>query len=70
MLFHVFSVDFFYISLIENALHRKGKYKFLPRCYAEMDKTSADIKALSEIIDYYPKTPIEDGMQKFIDCRF
>jgi len=56
-----------YISLIENALHKKAKYEFLPRCYAEMDKTLADIKALSKIIDYYPKTKIKDGIHKFID---
>ena len=47
------------ILLIENALSKKAKYEFLPRCYAEMDKTSSDTKILSELIDYFPKIKIE-----------
>ena len=56
-----------YISLIENTLSKKAKYEFLPRCYAEMDKTSADTKELSRLTGYSPTTKIEDGIELFLD---
>ena len=56
-----------YISLIENTLSKKAKYEFLPRCYAEMDKTSADTKELSRLIGFSPTIKIEDGIKMFLN---
>jgi len=56
-----------YVQLIEKSLSKKAKYEFLPRCYAEMDTTSADTQVLSDLIEYTPKTNIKDGIDRFID---
>ena len=55
-----------YIRLIEKSLSKKAKYEFLPRCYAEMENTSADTEKQFDLIGYRPKTNIKDCINKFI----
>jgi len=54
------------INLIEDALGKKAVIKFLPRHPADVVATWADIKKSREMLDWYPKTAIEDGIRKTV----
>ncbi len=54
------------ISLIEDALGKKAVKKFLPRHPADVSATWADIEKSRDILNWYPKTTIEDGIQKTV----
>ena len=56
-----------YISAIEKSLNKKAKIEFLPMQKGDVKETFADTRLLEEWISYKPSTPIEDGVQKFVD---
>ncbi len=56
-----------YIACLERALGREGKKNFLPLQPGDVPATHADVSALANDIGYQPRTPIEDGIAKFVD---
>ena len=54
------------INMIEDALGKKASMKFLPRHPADVFATWADIEKSREKLKWYPKTTIEDGIQKTV----
>ncbi len=56
-----------FVNLIEKKLGKKAKIKKLPMQRGDVYKTYASNKKLKNIIKLSNTTPIEQGMQKFID---
>lgn len=56
-----------FIAALENALGMAAKKDFLPLQPGDVPATFADIDALSDYIDYRPTTPIEAGIDRFVD---
>jgi UDP-glucuronate 4-epimerase len=57
----------YFIECIEKALGRKAQKNMLPLQPGDVPKTFADVDALVADIGFQPKTPIEEGIQRFID---
>ncbi len=55
------------IECIEKALGKKAKMNFLPRQPGDMPATWADVSALTRDVGFRPDTPIERGIQLFVD---
>lgn len=55
-----------FIEAIENALGQKAIKEFLPLQPGDVPKTFADIDDLVQDVGFAPKTPIQEGIQKFI----
>ena len=61
------SVELMYvIHLIEDALGRKAEIRFAPRHPADVTATWADIEKSKAKLNWFPKTTIEDGIQKTV----
>ena len=56
-----------YISALEKALGIKAKKKFLDMQPGDVMKTAADTSRLEQHIGFKPNTPIEEGVQSFVD---
>ena len=56
-----------YIKAIENALKKRAERIYLPMQNGEMKVTQSDVKNLEEWIGHYPKTSIQDGIDKFVE---
>jgi UDP-glucuronate 4-epimerase len=54
------------IAIIEEELGRKAKKNFLPLQPGDVPETYANVDALIESVDFQPKTPIEDGIRRFV----
>jgi len=55
-----------FIAEIEMACDRKAKINFLPMQPGDVAETSADVSALQRDIGFHPRTPILDGIGKFV----
>ena len=55
------------ISLLEDALGKKARIRFLPPQAGDMEITFADISKARRILDYQPKTSISEGIRKFVE---
>lgn len=55
-----------YIHEIENSLGKKAIINFLPLQPGDVPDTLADISYLGEEHNYNPKTPVKDGIAKFV----
>ena len=55
------------IETLEKALGRKAKKNMLPMQPGDVPATFADIDALQRDVGFRPSTPIEEGVQKFVD---
>lgn len=55
------------ISLIEDALNKKAKIKYLPRHAADVSATWAEIKKARELLSWQPKIKIEEGIKRTIE---
>ncbi len=55
------------ISLIEDALGKKAKIKYLPRHAADVSATWAEIKKARELLSWQPKIKIEEGIKRTIE---
>jgi nucleoside-diphosphate-sugar epimerase len=65
------SVELMYvINLIENALGKKALMNFSPRHPADVVATWAHIEKSKEKLNWYPKTTIEEGIQKTVQWYF
>ena len=56
-----------YFSALEKALGMKAKKEFLPMQPGDVYQTYADVDDLIRDFDFKPSTPIEVGLQKFVD---
>jgi UDP-glucuronate 4-epimerase len=56
-----------FIACFERALGRTAEKKMLPLQPGDVPRTAADIDALAADIGFQPKTPIEDGVRRFVD---
>src|SRR5215468_2576159 len=57
----------YFIECIEKALGKTARKNMLPMQPGDVPKTFADIDALVADIGFQPKTPIEVGVQRFVD---
>ena len=56
-----------YISALEKALDKKAEMNFMEMQPGDVESTSADNKRLEEYLGFKPDTPIQIGIQKFVD---
>jgi UDP-glucuronate 4-epimerase len=56
-----------FIALIETSLGRKAEYRFEPMQPGDVARTYADIDASRRDLGFEPKTPIAEGIPRFID---
>lgn len=56
-----------FIAAIEKAVRKKAIKQLMPMQEGDMQTTFADITELKAEFDYHPKTPIEQGIQAFVD---
>jgi UDP-glucuronate 4-epimerase len=55
------------IAILENALGKKARLRFLPEQPGDMPITYADISRSRKLLNYDPRTPIEDGIERFAE---
>ncbi|MEO0438610.1 MAG: NAD-dependent epimerase [Pseudomonadota bacterium] len=56
-----------FVAAIESALGAEAKKNFLPMQAGDVAATYANIDALDDWVGYRPTTPIEEGIQHFVD---
>jgi UDP-glucuronate 4-epimerase len=56
-----------FIEAIEKALGKKAEWQMMPIQAGDVEKTWADVSSLKQDYDYNPGTPVETGIQRFID---
>ena len=57
----------YFISCIEKAVGREAQKNFLPLQPGDVPQTYADVEALSDAVGFRPETPIETGIQNFVE---
>lgn len=57
----------YFIKTIEKELNLKAKKNFLPMQMGDVTKTFADIRKAKKMLNFIPKTNIEDGIKNFVD---
>jgi len=55
------------IEVLEEKLGRKAEKNMLPMEPGDVPATYADVQALSDDVGYWPDTPIEEGVSRFVD---
>jgi UDP-glucuronate 4-epimerase len=55
-----------YIAIIEKAVGRKAKLNLMPKQPGDVDVTFADVSELKAATGFEPKTPLADGISKFV----
>ena len=55
-----------YIGIIEKAVGKKAKLNLLPKQPGDVDITFADVSELKAATGFEPKTPLSDGIAKFV----
>ena len=56
-----------FIAAIEKALGKTAQQELLPMQPGDVAATYADIEDLIEAVDYQPQTPVQDGINHFIE---
>lgn len=56
-----------FIEVLENAIGKKAKKNMLPMQPGDVPVTYADVDDLMRDVGFRPKTPIEEGIQKFVE---
>ena len=56
-----------YIQAIEAALGKKAKLEMLPMQPGDVMATEADTSALEALTGFRPKTPVEEGVRRFVE---
>jgi UDP-glucuronate 4-epimerase len=56
----------YFIECIEKALGKTAEKNFLPLQPGDVERTYADIDALSDAVGFRPSTPIEQGIERFV----
>lgn len=57
----------YFIECLERATGKKALKNMLPMQPGDVPRTSADVEPLATDIGFRPKTPIEEGVQRFVD---
>jgi UDP-glucuronate 4-epimerase len=55
-----------YIAAIEQGLGKKATMKMLPAQPGDVEATAADVDALKAAVGFEPKTPLADGIKRFV----
>ena len=55
-----------YIAALERSLDRKAKIEFLPMQPGDVPSTMADVSELAVATGFRPKTPVEEGIARFV----
>ena len=55
-----------YIETLEHALGKTAQKIFLPMQDGDVPATSADTTLLNEAVGFAPKTPVSEGIEKFV----
>ncbi len=55
------------IAALEKKIGREAKKRFLPMQPGDVPETHADVDALSEATGFAPSTPLEEGIDRFVD---
>jgi len=56
-----------FIEAIEKALGKKAEWQMMPIQAGDVERTWADVSSLKNDYNYNPDTPVEEGIQRFID---
>jgi UDP-glucuronate 4-epimerase len=56
-----------YIEVLEKCLGRTAVKKMLPAQPGDVPATRADIRELVRDFGFQPRTPLEDGVARFVD---
>jgi len=56
-----------YISALETSLGKTAEKEFLPLQPGDVPDTYADVAQLVQDVNYHPKTPVTEGIRKFVD---
>jgi UDP-glucuronate 4-epimerase len=56
-----------FIGIMENAFGKAAEKEFLPMQAGDVRATYADTSALESWVEFKPKTPLKEGVQKFAD---
>jgi UDP-glucuronate 4-epimerase len=56
-----------YIELLETTLGRRAERQLLPMQPGDVPDTYADVQALADAVGYRPDTPVEVGVQRFVE---
>jgi len=54
------------VSLLEQGFGREAQKKLMPMQAGDVLETCADVEDLARDIGFRPKTPIEDGIARFV----
>lgn len=54
------------IALLEEKLGKKAMRKEMPKQAGDVKKTFADVKKSQEVLGYFPKVSLEEGLEQFI----
>ena len=57
----------YFIDCLERALGRKATRNLLPLQPGDVEATYADVDDLAAAVGFRPKTPIEDGIARFVE---
>ena len=55
-----------FINVLENCLNKKAKINFLDMQQGDVNTTYADITLLNKLVDFEPKTSIDEGLARFV----
>ncbi len=56
-----------FIEVLENAIGKKARKNYLPMQMGDVPSTFADVEGLQNAVGFAPNTPIEFGIEKFVD---
>ena len=57
----------YFIKVLEKALGMEAQKEYLPMQPGDVPATYADVEALTQAVGFAPKTPIEEGIARFVD---
>jgi UDP-glucuronate 4-epimerase len=56
-----------YIEVLEEKLGRKAELNLMPMQPGDVARTEADVDETRQVLDYAPKTSVEEGVGRFVD---
>ncbi|HHK42877.1 MAG TPA: NAD-dependent epimerase/dehydratase family protein, partial [Planctomycetaceae bacterium] len=57
----------YFIEVLEKALGMEAQKEYFPMQPGDVPATYADVEALTQAVGFAPKTPIEEGIARFVD---
>ena len=55
-----------FLAVLEDALGQKARTRLLPMQPGDVERTYADVEALHRAVGFAPRTPIEEGLARFV----